>query len=81
MGIPSYFSYIIKKYPDVLNVIQNYEDIDNLYLDCNSIIYDSTRKIDYICKEEYEKTLIHEICKKILNVYPSNIEIQNELIK
>jgi 5'-3' exonuclease len=48
MGIPSYFSYIIKNYP---NIIQKYNsnlfNVDNLYLDCNSIIYDVYSKIEF----------------------------------
>jgi len=44
MGIPSYFSYIVNNYPHVLskfnpNNLSQYAT-DNLYLDCNSILYD-----------------------------------------
>ena len=46
MGIPSYFSYIVKNYP---NIIKRYNksvlNVDNLYLDCNSIIYDIYAKM------------------------------------
>jgi 5'-3' exoribonuclease 1 len=48
MGIPSYFSYIIKNYP---NIIKKYTtdilSVDNLYLDCNSIIYDVYHKMEF----------------------------------
>ncbi len=41
MGIPSYFSYIVKNYPHILSkFVSKQRPIDNLYLDCNSIIYD-----------------------------------------
>jgi len=44
MGIPSYFSYIIKNYPNIISSISKlYNDgivIDNLFMDCNSIVYD-----------------------------------------
>ena len=48
MGIPSYFSYIIKNYS---NIIRNYGSVINspfgfLFMDCNSIIYDVFRKIE-----------------------------------
>ena len=47
MGIPSYFSYIVKNYINVIKKFKEYElKIDNLFLDCNSIIYDSYRNID-----------------------------------
>lgn len=48
MGIPSYFSYIIKNYPNIIQkYITNTFKIDNLYLDCNSIIYDVFNKIEF----------------------------------
>jgi len=50
MGIPSYFSYIIKNYQLLLQPIHSYKNtnsFDNFYLDCNSIIYDSIYTIDF----------------------------------
>ena len=50
MGIPSYFSYIIKNYQLLLQQIHSYKNtnsFDNFYLDCNSIIYDSIYTIDF----------------------------------
>ena len=47
MGIPSYFSYIIKNYDNILKKINEKNKIDNLYLDSNSIIYDCLRKINF----------------------------------
>jgi 5'-3' exonuclease len=47
MGIPSYFSHIVKNHG---NIIKKYNlspiKVNNLYLDCNSIIYDSVHSID-----------------------------------
>ena len=41
MGIPSYFSYIVKNHPAIIRkYIKNILKVDNLYLDCNSIVYD-----------------------------------------
>jgi len=75
MGIPSYFSYIIKNYS---NIIRNCKQIANesirfqyLYMDCNSIIYDEFRKLEEIIAkdifsvEEFEKVLIQNIISKI----------------
>jgi 5'-3' exoribonuclease 1 len=46
MGIPSYFSYIIKNYPNIIKKYsKNKLNINNLYLDCNSIIYDAFYKL------------------------------------
>lgn len=47
MGIPSYFSYIVKNHPDIIKkFIENKFVVNNLYLDCNSIIYDSYYKLN-----------------------------------
>jgi len=44
MGIPSYFSHIIKNYPQIIKkysyYLQNNVDFHSLFMDCNSIIYD-----------------------------------------
>lgn len=53
MGIPSYFSYIVKNHPRVIKKFLKQEEplqkdtvkINNLYLDCNSIIYDAVHSI------------------------------------
>ena len=48
MGIPSYFSYIVKNHPAILKQIQhNIMNVDNFYLDCNSVIYDVIHNIDF----------------------------------
>jgi 5'-3' exonuclease len=46
MGIPSYFSYIVKNHPEIIKkFIDNKFFVNNFYLDCNSIIYDTYNKI------------------------------------
>lgn len=75
MGIPSYFSYIIKNYS---NIIRSCKQIVNeqvcfqyLYMDCNSIIYDEFRQMEEdIAKnnlqdEDIEKILISKVISKI----------------
>ena len=42
MGIPSYFSHIIKKYGSIIKILTS-KNIHNLYFDSNSIIYDIIR--------------------------------------
>ena len=68
MGIPSYFSYIVKSQR---SIIKKYSPskmrIDNLYLDCNSIIYDSVREIKGISQNtQFENRLIKAVCEKIV---------------
>ena len=48
MGIPSYFSYIVKNHPEIIKkLLKGDMTINNLYMDCNSIIYDSVRNINF----------------------------------
>ncbi len=66
MGIPAYFSYIIKNHNKIIQTLQM--NVDNLYLDSNSIIYDaynSLKKDNITNIELLEKTLIENTCKKI----------------
>ena len=68
MGIPSYFSYIVRSHR---NIIKKYnplnKKIDNLYLDCNSIIYDSVREIkNESNKDTFEKKLIDLVNIKLV---------------
>ena len=77
MGIPSYFSHIIKNYPTILKQFEKLnKKYHNLYLDSNSIIYDCLRDIieklkkdnspSYQYNEEtFEKELISNVCQKI----------------
>jgi 5'-3' exonuclease len=58
MGIPSYFSYIIRKHPYIITRLQQ---ADNLYLDSNSIIYDMVSSLE-VCTEEI---LAKAVCEKI----------------
>ena len=46
MGIPSYFSHLVKNHSEILKTIDNLnKNIHNFYLDSNSIIYDCVRSI------------------------------------
>ena len=68
MGIPSYFSHIIKKYGNVIKKFIAKMRVDNLYLDSNSIIYDSLRSInidDYEDTNAFEQSLYEAVCAKI----------------
>jgi 5'-3' exonuclease len=48
MGIPSYFSFIVKNHANIIRKInKDCFKINNLYLDSNSIIYDVVKNIDF----------------------------------
>ena len=40
MGIPSYFTHVIKKHNNIIKQYNKSDIINYLFLDCNSIIYD-----------------------------------------
>jgi len=63
MGIPSYFSYIVKNHPEIIQkFFSNEIHIDNLYMDCNSIIYDC-----------YHMLSEEERCTNITKILISNV--------
>lgn len=69
MGIPSYFSYIVRSHRSIIKKYSSSKmRIDNLYLDCNSIIYDCVRDIKDITDNKlFEKRLIKAVCEKIVS--------------
>jgi len=68
MGIPSYFSYIVKNHKSIIKkLVKNSLRINSLYLDCNSIIYDSVHNIDFTAlTDSASKTIINRVISKIV---------------
>lgn len=67
MGIPSYFSYIVKNHAKIIKKISSAKIVaNNLYLDCNSIIYDVVHTSD-LSKIDTDNTnlIITNVCNKI----------------
>ena len=66
MGIPAFFSYIIKNHPEIIKQIGGNNLFHNFYLDSNSIIYDCLRNIEFDAnKKLFEDKLITSVCIKI----------------
>ena len=68
MGIPSYFSYIVKNHGSIIRRINALKDpVNNLYLDSNSIIYDVYRNIpvEGLSKLDYEIKIYEAISIQI----------------
>jgi 5'-3' exonuclease len=64
MGIPSYFSYIIKNHAKIVRRLQETGHVHHLFMDCNSIIYDLFHALE--SKEVVdENQLIQQIVDKI----------------
>ena len=77
MGIPYYFSYIIQNHSKIIKKIKDVIRVENLYLDCNSIIYDSIHYLEKLSENVTEDNIIHQVLKNIdnyiLTVKPTNI--------
>ena len=67
MGIPSFFSYIVKNHANIIKKLSfNTIQVNNLYLDCNSIIYDAVHNIDFSKLVETDiNTIIKAVSLKI----------------
>ena len=78
MGIPSYFSYIVKFHPEIIKKFQkNKTIVNNLYLDCNSIIYQILHTTDFKnITESVSLSIIKSVCAQIESyihlICPSN---------
>lgn len=82
MGIPSYFSYIVKNHSNIIRKLECLQKVDNFYLDSNSIIYDCLRKemSKYKGKDKtFETGLIKAIIVK-LEEYINIIKPSNNII-
>lgn len=78
MGIPAYFSYLVKNHPEIIKKLHVTKgNVCNLLLDCNSIIYDSLVHIEFTDKSNYESSIIQFVCDKIQQyineITPSNL--------
>lgn len=76
MGIPSYFSYVIKNYANIIRDFNHFfsatkNPFSRLYMDCNSIIYDSYNDLkstfDNMTVKEVEDAIINEVISRIEN--------------
>ena len=64
MGIPSYYTYLIKNYNQLVKKINDFDKkVDHFYLDSNSIIYDSLHEMDV--GKNIEENIIKMVCLKI----------------
>jgi 5'-3' exonuclease len=67
MGIPYYFSYLIQKHRQCVSKLEGLELIHNLFIDSNSIIYDSLNN-DFLNKNQYEEAIIKSVLVKIEDI-------------
>lgn len=80
MGIPSYFSHIIKNYPNIIknlySLLSKNTKFHSMYMDCNSIIYDAFHAYDS-ANYTNESAVYSQIIDKVV----ANIEMYITLIK
>ena len=81
MGIPSFFSHLVKQHPECIKEILDNGIIDNLYVDSNSIIYDCVHKSTYFDgdNESFEIQLMKDVLDKI-NEYISILKPKKRCI-
>ena len=63
MGIPSYFSYIIKNYTGIIRKLSQCKPFQHLMMDCNSIVYSA-----YAIVSLDPKATVANIEKKIIKL-------------
>jgi 5'-3' exonuclease len=71
MGIPAYFSYIIKNHVQILKnllFVQSTIQFDHLYMDCNSIIYDTYHEILLTNKNPTYEEIIDKTIQNIQTI-------------
>ena len=81
MGVPSLFTFIVKNYPTIVKkYVKDVLKVDNLYLDCNSIIYDAYNKMEIDkLTESVAVSIIRRVISKI-EEYISVIQPSKTLI-
>lgn len=66
MGIPAYFSHVIREYKQIIKTLNSHPNYEHMFLDSNSIVYDSLRKMEISVSDlDFEKKLIHAVCLQI----------------
>ena len=81
MGIPSYFSHIIRNYEKIVRGIEyfkNGQNLNNLYLDCNSIIYDAVYSFQKTEQKNMDK---EDFENKIIDIVIENVKKYIEIIR
>ena len=85
MGVPSYFAYLIRNHKEMLIKLVSFKkQINNLYFDSNSIIYDALRILSkdyakYTNDEKFEKDLIDMVCLS-LETYITEIKPNKKVL-
>ena len=75
MGIPAFFSFIVKNHPTIIKeYIKNVLIVDNLYIDGNSIVYDAYNKMEF---DKLTESVAVSIIKSVILKIEEYINIVN----
>ena len=70
MGIPSYFAHIVRKHRNIIKTLNAVNpNINNLYLDCNSFIYEAFHSLqdgNNKTAEMFELAIIAYTCDSLI---------------
>jgi len=73
MGIPGLFGFIVKNYPHIIKkYVKDILKVDNLYLDCNSIIYDAYSKMEF---DKLTESITISIIKSVISKIEEYINV------
>ena len=73
MGIPYMFNFIVKNYPSIIKrYVKDVLKVDNLYLDCNSIIYDAYNKMEF---DNLTETVAMSIIRRVISKIEEYVSI------
>ena len=65
MGIPYYFSYLIKNHSAIISKLNALNNIHNLFIDSNSLIYDSLNFNEFLDSSQFEDYIIKTVIIKL----------------
>jgi 5'-3' exonuclease len=68
MGIPYYFSYLIKNHSTIISTLDTLHNIHNLFIDSNSLIYDSINFDKFENSSQFENYIIQNVLSKIEDI-------------
>lgn len=67
MGIPAYFSHVLRRHKGIVRPFDKALLIAALYIDSNSVVYDAVHALEFQ-PEGFEQRVIAEVCRRLLEL-------------